>query len=127
MEKRRKSCSGNIGKGLIKGFKYTDWYSLYMANICEKCGRTTMMRVKYEDEMICNSCYDKVNRPQIDNIDIPEKPEIVYLWDHRITLMGTYSDGKERYMITIPKRKRKDFYLDRSYDIKLILKTKEGL
>ena len=54
-----------------------------------------------------------------------EKPEIIYLWSHKISLMGSYPDGKERYVITIPKRQRGDFYLDGEYDIKFILKKKE--
>ncbi len=104
-------------------FKYTIWYSIIMVKKlkCERCGNMAYTRFNG----LCPQCVELLDGSEVDVFDVPEKPETVYLWDQKLSLMGTYPDGQDRYMITIPKRHRGNFFIDGSYDIIFRLKTKE--
>ena len=113
---------------LIKEFKYTEKYVSIMTSklVCDICKRKVMIRSEVSNGVFaCLQCFDDINPQGIADMKIPEKPAIVYLWEQKLSLMGTYPDGKSRYMITIPKKKREDFFLDGLYDVKFILKIKE--
>ena len=92
---------------------------------CNRCGLKMVQAIKLPDgTSLCFACNEEVNRVEISNDFIPKKPSIVYLWDQKISLMGSYPDGNDRYMITIPKQKREDFFLNEKYDVKFILKKR---
>lgn len=94
--------------------------------ICSRCQAKVTQAVKLPDgSSLCFQCNEEINRIEISDDFIPKKPSIVYLWNQKLSLMGSYPDGEERYMITIPKTKREDFFLKEKYDVKFILKTKE--
>ena len=97
-----------------------------MTVYCDACGRKNpQRRTPYEGKMICRSCYDKAQGPNIDDLKIPKKGVIIYLWDQRLALMGKYVDGTKRLIVTIPKAKTSDFFPNEKYDIIFKLRPKK--
>jgi len=83
--------------------------------ICDRCKRSvirlSIITENGQKTRLCEPCYNLFNEEGL------EVPEMIILRDKQVTLMGSYTDNTPRYIVSVPKDRKEDFSLHKSYDI----------
>lgn len=88
---------------------------------CDRCGVSVFELI----DGVCRKCLSDDEEIEVENLDLPEKPTTIFLRDKKVSLMGSYLDGEPRYIVSIPRDDRNNFYINGIYDIIFKLKSQK--